>query len=190
MRTVPGWTIERGTSCAAACARYDAIAQATTHLMVAHVRKKTVGPTAIVNTHPFRRADFVFAHNGTVTAVAALIARSSQRRLAEIEGDTDSERLFAFVLTCVDEAGDVDRGVAAATRALHALGDIGSASFLLSCGSRIYAHRLGRALYRAARDDLMMIASEPLTTEPWTEIAERSLVVLDPEDLRRDLRAA
>jgi len=121
----------------------------------------------------------VFAHNGTVHDLAALVARSAPEHLAQVEGDTDSERLFAFVLTHIDEAGEVERGVVAAVRALHALGEIGSASFLLSCGSRLYAHRLGRSLFTLGRGAAVLVASERLTDEPWHEVPERGLVVLD-----------
>jgi glutamine amidotransferase len=175
-----GWLVHRSTNCAARCQRYDELAMCVeARLVVAHVRKKTVGATAIENTHPFQRGELVFAHNGTVRDVGAIVARCSPERLAEIEGETDSERLFAFVLTFIDAARDVGRGVAAAVRALDSLGDVGTASFLVSCGTRLYAHRLGRSLFTLARDGVSMIASERLTDEPWVEVPERALVVLD-----------
>ena len=188
IRTHDDWLVHRSTSCAARCAQYDALVdQLETRVLIAHVRQRTVGVTSIANTHPFRRESFVFAHNGTVRDVAALIARTSPARLAQIEGETDSERLFAFILTHIDEAGDTERGVRAAVTELHAIGDIGSASFLLSCGTRMFAHRLGRSLLmlvrHSAADDrrtaAVVVASERLTDEPWTEIAERSVVVID-----------
>ena len=173
------WSIYRSTSSAATCAHYDEIVSALrARMLVAHIRKKTVGETSIKNTHPFRRGNFVFAHNGTVKT-DALVARSSQARLAEIEGATDSEKLFAFVLTHVDEAGDVARGVTAAVRELHAIAELGAATFLLSCGARIYAHRLGRTLFTHARTDATLVASEPLGPD-WTEVPERTVVVLEP----------
>jgi len=181
LRTRGDWAVHRATACAASCDRFGELARGLeTTLLVAHIRKKTVGELALRNTHPFQRGRFVFAHNGTVTDIAALIARTSPDQLAQITGDTDSERLFAFVLTHVDAAGDVERGVRAAVHALHALGEIGSASFLLSCGARLYAHRLGRSLFTAQRGDLAMVASEPTTDELWQELPERSLVILDP----------
>ncbi len=174
------WVVHRSTSCAADCARYGELAEGVaTKLLVAHIRQKTVGETALANTHPFRRGAFVFAHNGTIKEVALLVAMSSPARLEQIEGDTDSERLFAFVMTHIDAAGDVDRGVVTAVRALHALGEVGSATFLLSCGARLYAHRLGRSLYVSIRNGAVVIASEQLTTEDWHELPERSLVVVD-----------
>ncbi|CAN5889858.1 class II glutamine amidotransferase [soil metagenome] len=174
------WVVHRSTSCAADCARYGELAEGiATRLLVAHIRQKTVGATALANTHPFRRGAFVFAHNGTIKDVAALVARSSPERLAQIEGDTDSERLFAFVMTHVDDACDVERGVARAVQELHAFGDIGSASFLLSCGERLYAHRLGRSLFVLIRSGAVVIASEQLTGEAWQELPERTVVVVD-----------
>jgi len=179
IHTQNDWLIHRSTTCAAECTRFGELSEGiTSKLVVAHVRKKTVGPMSLSNTHPFRRGAFVFAHNGTIKDVGALVARSSPERLAQIEGDTDSERLFAFVMTHVDDAGDCERGINAAVRTLHALGEIGSASFLLSCGSRLYAHRLGRSLFVLRRGGATMIASEQLTSESWDEVPEKALVVL------------
>lgn len=172
------WQVERDTSCAAVSERYDALARRPARLAIAHVRKKTVGCTSIANTHPFRRDDYVLAHNGTITNVAALLTRIAPEHMT-FEGETDSERLFAFVRTHVDTAADVERGVCAAVRALRALGDIGSTSFLFATSSQLYAHRAGRSLFTLARHEATMIASEPLSDEPWTEIADGAVVVLD-----------
>jgi predicted glutamine amidotransferase len=178
-----GWQIHRSIACAARCPRFDAVVEGVeARVLIAHVRNKTVGEASLANTHPFQRGRFVFAHNGTVRA-DALVARSSAARLAEIEGGTDSERLLAFLLTRIDEAGEVGRGVAAAVRELHAIAELGAASFLLSDGGKLYAHRFGRTLFVLDRGDATLVASEPLTGEPWREIAEGGLVVIDERQL-------
>ena len=197
LRTADDWIVHRSTECAAQCSRYGEVVDVVcARVLVAHVRQKTVGETSLANTHPFRRGPFVFAHNGTVQDVAGLVARTSRERLAEIEGDTDSERLFAFLMSHVDRARAANRvdpaaadevGVVAAVRELHSFDRIGSASFLLSCGDRTYAHRLGRSLFaltrHAANEErrtaAVVIASERLTGEAWHELPERSLVVID-----------
>ena len=182
-----GWVVHRDTACAQSSARFDAVAETVrARVVVAHVRHKTVGDTAIANTHPFRCGPLVFAHNGTVNDLAVLERETSAVRRAEVVGDTDSERLFAFIATRIDRAADIERGVIAAVRDLHAAGDLGSLSFLLSCGERIYAHRLGRGLYVVTRHDAgepssLLVASEPLTDEPWRELPERSLHVLEAD---------
>jgi glutamine amidotransferase len=181
VRAEGAWLVDRSPTRAAGCAQFDALAGGlAADLVIAHVRQKTVGEAALRNTHPFRRGGIVFAHNGTIRDVPALTRRCSRTRLSELEGETDSERLFAFVLTFIDELGDVAIGVAAAVAALHALGDVGSATFLLSCGSELYAHRLGRSLFAVTRaaDRAVAIASECLTTEQWVELPERALVAI------------
>jgi predicted glutamine amidotransferase len=177
IRSRDGWWVERDTSTAAECARFGDLASIEATHAIAHVRQKTVGETSLANTHPFQRGPFVFAHNGTVANLAALAASPS--RVAEIEGQTDSERLFAFILTHIDAAGDVTRGVESAVRVIHADPDIGSVNFVLACGDQMFAHRLGRSLYALARDGVAIVASEPLTDEPWTELGERELMIVD-----------
>lgn len=184
LRADSDWIIHRSTACAARCAQWGGLVdRVQTQLLIAHIRQRTVGEISLHNTHPFRRGAFVLAHNGTVKVPLA----ASAARSAEIEGTTDSEKLFAFVLSHVDDEG-VERGLVAATRALHALGDVGSASFLFSDGARLFAHRLGRTLYTLARPHATIVASEQLTDEPWTEMPERALVEISAE--RASLLAA
>lgn len=188
IREASEWVVHRGTACAQSSPEYEALVSETrARVLVAHVRQKTVGSTSLLNTHPFRRGGYVFAHNGTVTNLAPLDASTSAERRAEITGDTDSERLFAFLATRIDEVGDVEGGLVLAVRELHSFGDVGSASFLFSCGTRIYAHRLGRPLHAlvrhialdARRTPTVVVASERLTDEVWTELPERSLCVVE-----------
>ncbi len=186
LRTAADWVIHRGIESADESARFAEVADdASGQVVIAHVRQKTVGCTALANTHPFRRDAFVFAHNGSITAVPAVSRRASVRRLAEVEGETDSERLFAMLLTHIDDAADIERGMVSAVRELHSLGAIGSTNFLLSCGTRLYAHRCGRSLFALASTSVV-IASEQLTDESWHELPERSLVVV--EDVERGTR--
>src|ERR1041385_2969445 len=83
------WQVHRSTDCAARCEAFAVIADTAANVVVAHVRKKTVGDLAIANTHPFRRGNLVFAHNGTVGALPAVVSQIAPAHLAAIEGDTD-----------------------------------------------------------------------------------------------------
>jgi len=183
LRRHDDWMIARSTECAARCSSFAA-GELEATLAIAHVRKKTVGELALANTHPFRRGGFVFAHNGTVET-DALVARTAPEHLAEIVGTTDSEKLFAFVLTYIDEAADIERGIAAAVRELHTLA-VGIATFLISDGAQLYAHRFGRELFIAYREGVALIASEPLTeSDRWDPIAEKDFVVVEPSIVTR-----
>ena len=85
--------------------------------VVAHVRKASVGELTIENTHPFDHGRWVMAHNGTIPefdAVRPLMEEAVAPAFrAQIDGETDSERLFALFLTqlamrCDPHAPDVD----------------------------------------------------------------------------------
>jgi glutamine amidotransferase len=156
------WLVHKGTARASEDSRFHEIAtRSAGHVLVAHVRQKTVGRTRIENTHPFHRDGWLFAHNGTVKATDVLRSGASKARLSEVEGDTDSELLFAHYLTRLDEAGLTKLGDeasrAAATsiieRASRRLREqnIGAFNFLLSDGATSYAHRFGRSLFMLER---------------------------------------
>ena len=167
------WSIEREVTRAAASARYPEVAARSTRLAIAHVRKKTVGGTSLANTHPFTRDGYVFAHNGTVD-LAAVSALAAPEFLADIDGETDSERLFAVIRTHVASAASIELGVRAAVRRIAG---IGTANFLFSCGAQLYAYRQGRSLFAFARGGATLIASEPLGDD-WYELSEGALVIV------------
>jgi glutamine amidotransferase len=201
------WRVHRGTNPAGECSRFLEIASRSSGtVLIAHVRQKTVGPTSIENTHPFVRSGWVFAHNGTLTEHGSLRAETSPERLAQIQGDTDSEVLFAYFLTRLDAAGlthvghcptareEATRVMAVATEELRRR-NVGAFNFLLSDGASCFVHRFGRSLFmlerRSSRDDdaagglwaprrgAVLVASECLTEEDWTEVPNGSLLRLD-----------
>ena len=196
------WLLHKGTERADADSRFHEIAaKSRGTVLVSHIRQKTVGPTRLENTHPFVRGGWVFAHNGTIGEIDRVRAGASKERLAEIAGDTDSEVLFAHLLSAID-AGGLD-GLEAAARALREAG-VGAINFLLSDGTTTFAHRFGRSLYvleRGPSDPLreersvargaaittrwttrrsaVFIASERMTDEPWQEIPDGTLLRID-----------
>ncbi len=156
------WIVHKGTACAGDDRRFfDLAGRSHGHVLVAHVRQKTVGPTRIENTHPFTRDGWAFAHNGTVHACDLLQAGTSPERLAQIAGDTDSERLFAYLLTRLDEHGltrptdaaarDAATAVIAKASADLRARSCGAFNFLLSDGASCFVHRCGRSLYLLER---------------------------------------
>lgn len=92
----------------------DACVAARSTTVMAHVRRASKGILKLENCHPFTRGKWVFAHNGTLTALEALRARlyretkAASRRL--IRGDTDSELIFHWLLDSLEKqkaiAGD------------------------------------------------------------------------------------
>lgn len=157
-RTRASWRVHKGTERAYEDTRFHEIAaRSEGNVLVAHVRQKTVGPTRLENTHPFERDGWLFAHNGTVKAIDVVRAGASKARLAEVQGDTDSEILFAHLLTRLDEAGltklhdEATRSTATlvieeAAKKLREQ-NVGAFNFLLSDGATCFAHRFGRSLF-------------------------------------------
>lgn len=196
------WLLRKSTKTAEEDPLFPLLAQREHgRVLIAHVRQKTVGALAPENTHPFQRGRWVFAHNGTLRNVAAVRARTSPERLAELGGDTDSELFFAYLLTRLDEAGvtferpsaAADRAVRDAVHAAAALDDFGTLDALLSNGESLWAMRFGRPLYLLERRAssarrCVLVASEPLTDEPWSPLEHGTLLRLDPLPEPRAIR--
>lgn len=199
-----GWSVEKCPMRADRCDHFrDAAAYGRGDMLIAHVRSSTVGAVTFANTHPFRRGPWVFAHNGTVDDLGFLAERTTASRRAEIEGDTDSERLFAFLLSAVDRtSGDIDGAVRGAAEALARHPAVGACNFLLSDGAVLHAFRLGRPMFFMAREyavatdtecetgaqvavsDLhgraFFVASEPLGGEgSWSPLVDGDLLRID-----------
>jgi len=81
-------------------------------LVIAHVRRATVGPPALENTHPFIHGRWMLAHNGTVPLFDQVRTRFLENmdplHRSEIKGDTDSEHIFRFLLSLWQREPQVD----------------------------------------------------------------------------------
>ncbi|HSQ63813.1 MAG TPA: class II glutamine amidotransferase [Polyangiaceae bacterium] len=178
-----GWRVAKSARCAKADGDFDRVVRhARGQTLVAHIRKRTVGDTAVENCHPFAQGKWIFAHNGTVHATDKLREQISPTRLDNVRGQTDSELIFAYLLTHLDTLSptatraSVDRTIATAVANLDGHG---STTFLLSDGVVIYAHRNGRSLYSLVRNGepgAVLFASERVTDEAWEEVPEGSLL--------------
>ena len=198
------WTVRRGLLRAGEDLAFHELADSLVgELVIVHVRQKTHGPTTMENTHPFVAGQWAFAHNGKIADIGFLEASLSLERRARLRGDTDSERLFGYILTRFDQAGiEADTGphrIAARLRTiadeLRAHPGLGTASFLLSNGDALFAYRQGAPLHLlrrhapqdSCRDCLgspcVAVTTEPLTDDPWLPLEDGDLVRLSPTPL-------
>jgi glutamine amidotransferase len=77
----------------------------------AHVRYASTGGKSVVNTHPFEQEGRLFAHNGHVGGLERLEAQLGDYRDL-VQGDTDSERVFALVTKeAAENGGDVGAAI-------------------------------------------------------------------------------
>jgi glutamine amidotransferase len=194
-----GWTLAKGVARAGDDEHFHKQAMGSRgELLIAHVRQKTVGPTSLENTHPFTGGRWVFAHNGTIKDLAFLRAHTSATRRAEIRGQTDSEELFAYLLTRLDAHGladhpashETDRVIATATREARARDGFGAFNFLLSDGETMYAHRFGRTLSLLERGPHDAVRSSrssrdgTIVETPWSQ--RRAAILIASEHMTHE----
>jgi predicted glutamine amidotransferase len=148
-----GWDLHKGTDCAKQDDKFHQLAsEIAGEVLISHVRKKTVGPISIHNTHPFKQGNWVLAHNGTITDFDYLRENISKRRIEEIRGDTDSELFFAFLLSKLDAAEltnvpaneKTDALLKQITQEISARSHFGTLNFLFSDGIALYVFRLNQ----------------------------------------------
>jgi glutamine amidotransferase len=181
-------------------------------IVIAHVRRATRGPRKLRNTQPFGRELggrlHLFAHNGMLPGIDVLRPRWYQPI-----GDTDSEVAFCALLDrmrprwehgvpSVDARLDVVAAFAAELR------ELGPANFIYTDGELIFAHghrRRGErgeieppGLYALCRrcqaerttdQEVALVASVPLSGEPWAPLAEGEVVVLSAGHVIRRVTA-
>jgi glutamine amidotransferase len=134
---------------------------------IAHVRRATVGPPSLENTHPFVHGVWLFAHNGTVPNFnrvrERLLPELDEPHRSEIHGTTDSEHVFRYLLTLWQRHPDRPlivtlrdglEQVIAWTAEIDATAKI-SLNVLLTNGQQLVGSRLNRTLWYLERDGLV-----------------------------------
>jgi glutamine amidotransferase len=175
----------------------EIVSSEAAEIVIAQVRQRTVGRVCLANTHPFRHDRWVFAHSGTIEDLDFLQRRTSAKRARQVGGDTDSERLFAYLLSCldaghatgVDAAEHADTAIGFAVREMREHTPAGEYTFLLSDGISLYVYRRGTPLFVLQRragqgaspssSKVVVVASEPLSDEAWQPVEELALFRVD-----------
>ena len=177
-------------------------------IIISHVRNAVYGNVSMENTQPFTYENYIFAHNGVID-LEPLEDLMDPIYLAKVKGDTDSERLFYYIIECIDKTGNIIRGIIKAVKSLEDIG-FSSLNFVMSDGSKLYALRYWRtspkyySLYMLRRptplayhdyetrliiehklkagEKAVLIASEPLTLdEAWFKIPNKTLVIINSD---------
>jgi glutamine amidotransferase len=141
-----------------------AAARSYSEIVVAHVRRATVGPASLENTHPFVHGRFTFAHNGTIARFERMRPRlldaMDDLHRSQISGTTDSEHFFRYLLSAWERSPDQPlvetlRDCLESTIAWCREADataIPSLNVLWSDGDHLVGSRLGRSLCYLERD--------------------------------------
>ena len=108
---------------------------------VAHVRFASAGGRTVADTHPFEQDGRLFAHNGVVGDLPRLDDELGDAQ-SLVQGETDSERVFALVTREIRRSdGDVPGGIATAIRWIAANLPVFSANLVLTTESELFALR-------------------------------------------------
>ncbi len=160
--------------------------------VVAAVRDAT--PPAAVEesgSPPFASGPWLLAHNGAIEgfdegAGAALRLQLSPRRLAGIEGASDSEVVFALVLDALDAGAEPAEALAAAVAAVIAVAPA-RLNLVVTNGLRLAATAWGDTLFvldGRHQESGVVVASEPWDDDRrWIKVADCSVVDTDGDRL-------
>ena len=164
-------------------------------MVIAHIRKanpEKIGRSS-ANTHPFEREwlghSWVFAHNGVLPGVRNN-PEFAVRRFRPL-GETDSEFAFCALMDAIAASHARARKLPSPAAIIDTirplvdrLADLGEFNFVLGNGKSliVHAHTKLYALRRqcrvgGCRREVVLLATSPLTDEPWAPLAPRSFHV-------------
>ncbi len=171
-------------------------------LWLGFVRSATAGSSVShANTQPFSDSEILFVHNGFLQDFnaryhPAISADLSPEIATTIQGNTDSEYLFALLRQVLSDDSDMALETALAEICARvddwSEGTTGLLNFLVSEGTRLYAVRHAvndpcPSLYYCTDNErfpgAQLIASEPLDSSGiWQPVPEHHILILDPEE--------
>lgn len=149
-----------------------------------HIRYATIGNVQYTNCHPYEGRDdsgrqWVLIHNGTVVEYEPM-----DRFMQVQEGDSDSERIMLYMLSCMNEKiHETGRALTPEER-FEILDEIvcdaspgNKLNLLIYDGEYMYAHtNYEDSLYYLKKDRTIFFATVPLTEEPWRPLPMTRLV--------------
>jgi predicted glutamine amidotransferase len=173
-------------------------AKSQSPMLIGHLRKASEGGRGIANTHPFHAKDWIFAHNGTVFGAEASLPVHDEKP----QGQTDSERLFLWILEAIRNDEDRTAGLVRHLKKYRETLVYSALNFLMTDGETVWAYReFGNkrmdpgetleerdkyyTLYYARLESSAVICSEPLLSisKSWQAIPQRTLAVFTPKTL-------
>lgn len=158
-------------------------------VLLAHLRKRSVGTVSLENTLPFIQKKWSFAHNGTIYDFHANVE-------GERKDATDSKRFFRLLIQeieigCNEVEDAIERVVAGIRNAYK----YSSLTFLMSDGAKLYAYRdFSQAksedyygLMYVKDNGMMLFTQEPTWEKDWITVSNRCLLVVDKELRTRNI---
>lgn len=142
-------------------------------ILLGHIRFATVGSIRPENCHPFYGKDdtgrtWTMIHNGTIYSGRRLISALNRQ-----VGDTDSERLFLFLIRCVNAV----RPQSAAERfalvdgLVRDIAPRNKLNLMIYDGELLYIHKnMEETMYYRQLGSGYLFATSPVDAEAWQEV--------------------
>ncbi len=151
--------------------------------LLGHIRFATVGSISPENCHPFTGRDctgrqWTLIHNGTIYSSSRLIPYLSRQT-----GDTDSERLFLYLLDLVSEAqknGELsaDERCAVIDGFVRDLAPRNKLNLMISDGELLYIHKNMKDTMKLRRlGSGYVFSTTALDGEQWKDVPMAQLLV-------------
>lgn len=172
--------------CASRSAIIDDIINGTEpqKILLAHIRLATVGGMSVDNCHPYTGVDnsgrrWILIHNGTIYSGNKL-----SKYLETQKGDTDSERIFMYLIDEINNAIKENGGAisweqrcAVLDKIVTELSPRNKLNLLIYDGGFLYAHKnMRETLFYKQDSDGIVISTTPLDNEEWTKVPKTRLL--------------
>ena len=151
--------------------------------LLAHIRFATVGSIRVENCHPFTGRDlsgrsWTMIHNGTIYSGRKLI-----RAVYHQSGDTDSERLFLYLLHCINAQQGIGTPLTAEARfalvdgIVQEMAPRNKLNLLLFDGELMYVHKnLEDTLKYKRIGNGVLFSTQALDESGWEDVPIAQLI--------------
>jgi len=160
--------------------------QIKANIILAHIRRGSIGEVSFNNTHPFVYNDWAFVHNGHIPffkdRAPALIEQLAPEFRKKISGTTDSELFFYMLLSEIkgfsfNDVTQIKNKLFEVTdRLKDKMGTVNNKkalNFILIRPEFQIGYRFNRHMYFCKENSKIIVASEPINDyNLWKEIAE------------------
>lgn len=154
------------------------------NILMAHIRYATVGSRKYDNCHPYTAADvsgreWTLIHNGTIYSGSIISGFSNIQK-----GDTDSERIFLYLLSEINKAITENSGKLSAKcrfdiidRIVCSLAPRNKINILIYDGELLYAHKnMKNTLSFKRQGDGIILATKPVDDDYWIPLPMTQLL--------------
>jgi len=160
------------------------------YLTIVHFRKASSGSIKMENTHPFVHDKWIFAHNGSILETEKLKVNKNF-----CKGDTDSEKMFNFIIENITQNTDFISSLIEILKYLNSEVRHTSYTFFLANPEYLIAYREYSTkfaeegdepswnrnyytLYYTKSSDKVLFCSQPVGNEKWMPMKNSQLIVV------------